>query len=90
MDFTLEKYEMIVRAALEAGYSMFPVSDWADLPQSQRLGVMMRHDVDRRPQNALAMAQLEHSLGVRSTYYFRILPCAFVPQIITAIAATWP
>lgn len=86
LDFTLEKYEMIVRAALEAGYSMFPVSDWADLPQSQRLGVMMRHDVDRRPQNALAMAQLEHSLGVRSTYYFRILPCAFVPQIITAIA----
>jgi hypothetical protein len=86
LDFTLEKYESIARAALNAGYKILPVSDWADMPESQRLGIMMRHDVDRHPENALAMARLEHRLGVRSTYYFRILPCAFVPSIIKEIA----
>jgi hypothetical protein len=85
LDFTLAKYEKIVRAALAAGYRIYPVTDWAKLSETERTGVMMRHDVDRHPENALAMARLEHRLGVRSTYYFRILPCAFVPSIITAI-----
>ncbi|MBK8458560.1 MAG: hypothetical protein IPL47_16740 [Phyllobacteriaceae bacterium] len=85
MDFTLEKYEKILRAGLDAGYRSFPVSDWHDLKEPERRGIMVRHDVDRRPENALAMARLENGLGVRSTYYFRILPCAFHPDIITEI-----
>jgi hypothetical protein len=87
LDFTLEAYGKVVQSALNAGYGIYPVTGWADLPEPERYGIMMRHDVDRRPENALAMAQLEHGLGVRSTYYFRILPCAFVPRIIKAIAA---
>jgi hypothetical protein len=85
LDFTLRKYEKVMRAGLDAGYSMYPVSDWSDLGDSNRHGIMVRHDVDRRPENALEMARLEQRLGIRSTYYFRILPCAFVPEIISAI-----
>ncbi|MHB1152957.1 MAG: hypothetical protein ACYCWE_04500 [Eubacteriales bacterium] len=33
--------------------------------------IIMRHDVDRSVKNALAMAQLEHNYGIKSTYYFR-------------------
>lgn len=33
----------------------------------------MRHDVDRKPQNALRMAKLENDLGIKVTYYFRII-----------------
>jgi hypothetical protein len=85
LDFTLEAYERILKAGLEARYAMYPVSDWHDLPKDKRRGIMLRHDVDRRPQNALEMARAENRLGIRSTYYFRILPCAFVPDIISAI-----
>ena len=86
MDFTLKAYAGILKAGLEAGYAMHPVSDWHDLPQEKRRGIILRHDVDRRPQNALDMARAEHALGVRSTYYFRILPCAFVPDIIKSVS----
>ncbi|CUJ28325.1 Uncharacterised protein [Achromobacter xylosoxidans] len=34
--------------------------------------VILRHDVDRRPEKACALARLEHAAGVRSTYYFRV------------------
>jgi hypothetical protein len=85
LDFTLAKYEKIVRAALAAGYRIYPITAWASIPEPERTGIMMRHDVDRHPENALAMAKLEYGLGVRSTYYFRILPCAFAPPIIAAI-----
>lgn len=48
--------------------------------------VLLRHDVDARPDNALRMARLEHSLGIRGTYYFR-MPHTFDPPIIKEIAA---
>src|SRR5262249_50320230 len=58
---------------------------WAIRPDKQRFTILLRHDVDRRPQNALAMALLEHRKGIASTYYFRTQPCAFAPDIIRDI-----
>ncbi|HQE53375.1 MAG TPA: hypothetical protein PLD74_13545, partial [Prolixibacteraceae bacterium] len=46
----------------------------------------LRHDVDARPQNSLRLARLEHTLGIRGTYYFRI-PHTFQPSIIQEIAS---
>jgi len=46
---------------------------------------ILRHDVDRKPRNALMMAKLESLIGVRSTYYFRY-PYTFHPDIIRNIA----
>jgi len=47
---------------------------------------LIRHDVDRKPHLALKMARLEHEMGIKATYYFRMKPCSYQPQIITAIA----
>jgi hypothetical protein len=85
MDFTLDAYRMILEAGLKAGYPMSGVSEWFTHQAPDKPIIMLRHDVDRRPNNALAMAHLEHALGVKSTYYFRILPCAYVPSIIEQI-----
>jgi hypothetical protein len=84
-DFTFDVYASILRAGLTAGYRFYPVVDWYDLGDAARDGIMLRHDVDRRPGNALKMAQLEYALGIRSSYYFRSLPCSFVPDIIEQI-----
>ncbi len=54
-----------------------------DLPEKY---VILRHDVDRKPGNALRMAKLEHELGIQSTYYFRMKPHTFKPDIIRQIA----
>jgi len=49
--------------------------------------IILRHDVDRKPSKAEAMALLEHRLSVRSTYYFRCnkagqFPAAAVKRIV--------
>jgi hypothetical protein len=49
-------------------------------------GLILRHDVDISPEKALRMAQIDHDLGVQSTYYFRY-PKTFDPDILKKIAA---
>ena len=46
---------------------------------------LIRHDVDRKPENALNMAQLEHEFNIKSTYYFRTKSHVLVPDIIKEI-----
>jgi hypothetical protein len=48
--------------------------------------VILRHDVDRRPLNALTTAKLENELGIKGTYYFRIVPESFNENIISQIS----
>lgn len=47
--------------------------------------ILIRHDVDRKPSNALIMAKLENKLGIRSTYYFRHKKHIFLPEVIKKI-----
>ena len=48
---------------------------------------LIRHDVDRKPGNALKMAEIEAQEGIKSTYYFRVKRGVFKPKIIRKIAA---
>jgi hypothetical protein len=52
----------------------------------RRSRVVMRHDVDRKPENSLKMARLESELGIKATYYFRTIPQTLKPDIIRQIA----
>ncbi|MBN2790137.1 MAG: hypothetical protein JXR69_08100 [Candidatus Delongbacteria bacterium] len=47
--------------------------------------ILIRHDVDRKPYNALIMAQMENRMGIKSTYYFRHKKHTFIPEIIKSI-----
>jgi hypothetical protein len=48
--------------------------------------IILRHDVDRRPGNALKTARLEHDLGIPASYYFRAVPESWDEAIIQKIA----
>lgn len=48
--------------------------------------VILRHDVDKRPENSLVTAELEHRKGISASYYFRSVPVSFAPDIIHRIA----
>lgn len=86
MDFTLDKYANIIMAAKKAGYNILSFDDWLNRDGKGINVFLVRHDVDRRPERALAMAELEASMGIVSSYYFRIVPCSFKPDIIKRIA----
>ena len=47
---------------------------------------VLRHDVDLHPENSLITAKIEKELGVRGSYYFRIIPESFNKNIIKEIA----
>lgn len=83
-DFTLYLYEYLVVAFQTAQYTLGPFQDF--LEQVSTKSITLRHDVDRLPANALRMAELEHSLGVRASYYFRVVPESWDDEIMHSIA----
>lgn len=68
-DFTLAAYQELIESLMD-NYKIITVQQYFALKE-QAPYVVMRHDVDRRPQNALRMAELEAEMRVASTYYFR-------------------
>ena len=49
--------------------------------------VILRHDVDLKPENSLKTAQIESELGWKATYYFRAVPDSWDEAIIREIAS---
>ena len=82
-DFTMAKYGELCRVLLGAGYTPATVYQYLTDPPGGRT-VVLRHDVDRKPENALRMAELEHALGITATYYFRH-PHTFIPEVIEQV-----
>lgn len=81
-DFTLHMYRELCLAILE-NYQSTTVYDYISSPRD--CISIIRHDVDKMPQNSLAMAKLESELGIQSTYYFRTNPDVFDLSIIEKI-----
>ena len=86
MDFTIRKYRQLVQAIVESGYRIMPVRGYLETNPSGKV-LVLRHDVDEQPQNALKMAETENALGVNATYYFRRVPKSDHPEVIRKIAA---
>ncbi len=82
-DFTMAKYGELCRVLLGAGYTPVTVERYLAGGSGGRT-VILRHDVDRKPENALRMAELEHALGITATYYFRH-PHTFIPEVIEQV-----
>jgi len=84
-DFTYDMYDALLEAFLEEGYTFVTVREYLlkkDLPDKL---VVFRHDVDRKPENALDFARIEADKGVSSTYYFRTIGKTFKPSLIHEI-----
>ena len=93
MDFTLKIYERLLKSLLSNHYTFYTFQDkhqrcLSGLFTTQLFNsplIVLRHDVDRKPKNALKMAHLEAEMGIKASYYFRI-PKTFQPEIIKQIA----
>jgi len=85
IDFTIDAYRRYVSAAIDAYPATIRFKDFFRYSYPPHSFCIIRHDVDRFPGHALRMAMLEQSLGVRSTYYFRVKRHTFNPRIIRSI-----
>ena len=73
-DFTLHSYQKLLEALQQSGYQFLRVTDYFqhNYDPNQPF-VILRHDVDKRPQQCVHFAQIEHAMGIRSTFYFRVI-----------------
>lgn len=84
IDFTLTKFSDLCNAVVQN----YPTLTLAEYFHGEKLPdrfAMMRHDVDRKPENALSTARIEAGSGIRATYYFRRYGSAFRPDIMKEI-----
>ena len=84
-DFSLAAYKLLLITFQEKGYVFLTYEQYcADNNLPERF-VILRHDVDRKASNALKMASLENTLGIKGSYYFRIVKKSNKPEIIKRI-----
>ncbi len=84
MDFTIKKYRHLLTALQNQGFVFQTFAGFLENPANK--AIILRHDVDKLPNNSLQMARLEHELGVRGTYYFRSVKASWNENIMRQIA----
>ena len=85
-DFTLETYQILLTTLLNQNYTFKTFEQFIRGGSFDEKMIVMRHDVDRLPENALVMARIEKILGIKGTYFFRTIKSVFKPGIIKEIA----
>jgi hypothetical protein len=83
-DFTIRTYHLLLSALKDKGYQFQPFRDFLKSPASRI--IILRHDVDARKMNSLRTARIENGLGIKGTYYFRMVPESFDEGVIREIA----
>lgn len=87
-DYTQKMYGQLVSTVVDC-CECYSVLDYTIACRNQALAdrfFIMRHDVDGNVGNAIEMAKIDASYGIRATYYFRMKPRLFQPQVIRTIA----
>jgi len=84
VDFNHEYYAELLFTLQDSLYELNKLEEVKLLSDTKY--AMLRHDVDRLPQNALQFARLEAAIRITGTYYFRAVPDSWDGGIIKQIA----
>ena len=86
-DFTLKKYTELLQCLAGQGYRFFTFENYCAQKETltDESFVILRHDVDLKAENSLETARIEHALGLKASYYFRVVEQSNRPEIIKAI-----
>ncbi|MBN1272586.1 MAG: hypothetical protein JXB26_09990 [Candidatus Aminicenantes bacterium] len=83
LDFTLKKYRELIQILLSKRYEFQTLQDFIYNPKVKT--VVLRHDIDSRPKNALETSKIEKQAGIKTSYYFRAVEKLFNPRTIKYI-----
>lgn len=86
-DFTLRRLELLYQAIIQNGYCIITYADYTFQNFEKGKYVILRHDVDARPQRALQVARLENKYGIKGSYYIRNKASVYQKDIITEIVS---
>lgn len=84
LDFTFDKYRELCREIAASDFILLTVHEYLSNKNPDNC-IILRHDVDRKPLQALKMAKIEHEYDIRSTYYFRTINEVYNIPIIKQI-----
>lgn len=84
-NFTLNAYSAYLKAVKSSYTNILKFDEYFTLVSKPESFCIIRHDVDRKPKNALKMSQLEYEMGIKASYYFRTKPHTFKFEIIKEI-----
>ena len=83
-DFTLTTYKELLQELLANDYSFQTLENFIQHPNKEKI-VILRHDVDRKPGNSLVIARIEKEVGMKASYYFRIVKESYDEDVIRQI-----
>jgi hypothetical protein len=86
LDFTFRKYSELCEAMVNSDYVLLTVDEYLTLKAIPARYIILRHDVDIKPERTLKIAQIEREFGICSTYYFRMTDEVYQPALIKQIA----
>jgi hypothetical protein len=87
-DFTYQTHQTLLKILNNQDFSFITFSQYLQNQPSKsvRKYLILRHDVEKRYHHALHFAQIQYQLGIKGTYFFRILPKSFNSEIVKQIA----
>lgn len=68
-DYTLDSYCLLLKSFQNSGYEFYDLAGF--VANKAQKAIFLRHDIDRYTNRVEKFAQLENSMGVQSTFYFR-------------------
>jgi len=86
LDFTLTAYKKLLKSFQNEGYLFHTFAEWREEKPVGKF-VIFRHDIDKKPKNALTIARIEAEAGVKATYFFKTSSQVFDIDIIKKIAS---
>jgi len=85
LDFTIHSYKLLLKTLDNQGFRFQTVADFIQDVKDNT--IILRHDVDSLPKNALNTALFENQSGIYATYYFRVVPESWDAEIIQEISS---
>lgn len=82
-DFTYSILSDLIREFVKHNYSIQTFEQFVLTPSFRT--IIIRHDIDRFPSNALKMTSMEKDLGIQTTYFFRTVNNVFKEKIIRSV-----
>jgi len=87
LDYTYKKFKHLLQTLHSQGFFFYTVREYFEGKANQTPFIMLRHDVEAKYENALNFARLQHEMGIKGTYYFRIYHKKGNEEIIKEIAS---
>ena len=84
MDFTLTIYKSLLNAFINKGYEFQTYAEFTECPKKKC--IILRHDVDKKPNHSLMFAKIQSLFDIKGSYYFRMVPSSYNEKIIKEIA----